>query len=289
MVTPAPAPVASPTPQVVAAPPTIREPTAPVAATATVEMPVRRGANDLQLGARAGVSFLAQRLVSDGSRPLSSYDVATAAPAVVATAAWLRHLGRARLGLDLAYRWAGAAGVRYTAPGVDVTLAVSSHTVDAAVVAGVRLGGERGVDLALRAGGHLSVDILVPDAALQLPSARVLGVAAGLVLDAPEPFAVSGHPVGLHLQATAIVPALTTQTRGLEDGTSARTWGVVASGELRVGLRRGRGGALLLALGYGYRLLRTRSEGTSPRDPTIAHADRGVLEQIATGGLLWSF
>ena len=242
--------------------------------------------NYFGIGVRAGVAILDQRFTSNGTGPLSNYEASTDAFGLAIGLGYQRAIGKYfRVGLDGGYTFAGAAGVRYhSADGSDPVLAVQTHTIDVGLRAGVHFNVIGGLDLGLRLGGEMQLNLIAASAKVPLPSDRVLGMTIGLSLDLPALFYLANRPFGLHAYGGGLVPADRAQTVGLEEGRASETLGAYFGGGLSYGLFKG----LALDALYSYSFAATHFVGQSRRNLTITSADRGSAQHLITLGLSYN-
>ena len=241
--------------------------------------------NAFLVGARLGVAVLGTRFTSNAQGPLTNYDGSTSAVAISVGAGWVRAVGATfRVGVDAGYSFAGGASVRaLTSDGSRIVLGVQSHEVGLGVAPGVHLSALGGLELRLRLGGLLQLNLVELSQKALLPSDRVLGMTVGAMVAAPALLVLRGHPLGLGLYAGAIAPADRAQTGNLEEGTSSTTVGGQAGAELQLQLWRGLG----LSASYAFSHLGTHFAGAAHRDANITTADRSSETHLATLGLTW--
>jgi len=244
------------------------------------------GNNYFGVGVRAGIAILSQRFTSNGTGLLSNYEANTNALGIAVGLGYQRAIGRYfRLGLDGSYGFAGAAGVRYhSSDGSDPILQVQTHTVDAGLRAGVHISKIGGVDIALRLGGELQLNLIQGSAKVPLPSDRILGMTIGLALDLPALFYLANRPFGIHAYAGGLVPADRGQTGGLEEGQASSTYGAGFGGSLTYSLYKG----LSAEAAYTYGFTATHFVGQARRNQTITSADRGSAQHLIGLGLSYS-
>jgi hypothetical protein len=186
---------------------------------------------------RGGVAILGQRVISDGAARLASYTFETTAAAVGVTLGFERRVGRRLvLGLDGNYAYAGGSGVRYQAPdGSTGILAVQQHNADAGGSLGVRFHALGGASLRARVGAVVVIDIVdLAAGAPPLPSDRVIGMHAGLLLDVPRLLSLGTRALGVRLGLAAIAPAQITQN--IQDGAALSVWGLAAGAGVSIAL-----------------------------------------------------
>jgi hypothetical protein len=244
------------------------------------------GANYFGIGARGGLAIINQRFTSNGTGALSNYEASTNAFGLTVGLGYTRGIGRYfRLGLDGAYSFAGAAGVRYhTADGSDPVLGVQTHTIDAGANLGLHFNVIGGFDIRARIGMDMNMNLIQASTKVPLPSDRVLGMAVGLAIDMPALFRIVGHAFGAHLYAGGIVPASRAQTAGLEEGKTSSTYGAAFGGMLSLQLYKGLG----LDFAYSYAFSATHFAGQAARNLTITSADRGSAQHLLTLGLSYN-
>ncbi len=245
------------------------------------------GNNFLGVAARAGVAIINQRFTSNGTGALTNYDAATNAVGVQVGMAYTRAVGRYfRLGLDGSYEFAGAAGVRYHATdGSQVLLEMQNHIIDFGAQLGVHLKAIGGLELRVRLGGEMMMDLIQGSAKAPLPSDRILGMTIGAGIAAPNLLQLANRPLGAHIFGWALVPAQRAQTIGLEEGTRSSTIGATFGGGLQYGLYRG----LSMGADYTYGFVITHYAGTAQRNTSITAADRGNSQHLITLGLAYNY
>lgn len=243
-------------------------------------------------GVRAGIGILSQRFTSNGTGTLSNYEASTNAfGAQVGLGVW-GAIGRYfLLGGDASYMFLGAAALRYIQPtdGAAVTLAVQAHTIDGGVSAGLHFGVVGGLNIRLRIGGQMILNLVQPDVRAKLPSDRIVGMTIGLGLGAPALFTIRGRPFGVSLYGGGLVPAQRAQTVGLEDGAQSTTFGAFFGGALsftvmQPSMERYKG-QLAIEAAYAYEFAATHYTGLSRRNNTITVADRGSAQHLISLGL----
>jgi SH3-like domain-containing protein len=254
--------------------------------TVTRQMPSQHGNNYFGVGVRAGIAILSQRFTSNGTGLLSNYESNTNAVGIQIGLGYQRAIGQYfRLGIDGSYGFAGAAGVRYrTADGSNPVLQVQAHAIDAGVRAGVHINKIGGVDIAVRLGGELQLNLIEASAKIPIPSDRILGMTIGLAIDMPALFYLSNRPFGLRAYAGGLVPADRGQTGGLEEGKLSSTYGAAFGGSLTYSLYKG----LSTEAAYTYGFTATHFEGQARRNSTITSADRGSAQHLIALGLSYS-
>jgi uncharacterized protein YgiM (DUF1202 family) len=254
-----------------------------------VATPAENGAgnNFLGIGARAGVAIISQRFTSNGTGALTNYDAGTDALGVQVGLGYTRAIGRYfRLGLDGSYEFAGAAGVRYhTTDGSQVVLGMQNHVIDFGAQLGVHINAIGGIELRVRLGGEMMVDLMQGSAKAPLPSDRILGMTVGAAIAAPNLLTLGHRPFGVHLFGWALVPAQRAQTIGLEEGTKSSTIGATFGGGLAYGLYKG----LSLSADYSYGFVLTHYTGQAVRNTSISEADRGNSQHLITLGLAYNY
>jgi opacity protein-like surface antigen len=244
------------------------------------------GNNYFSVGAKAGVAIINQRFTSNGSGSLANYDASSAALGAQVGLGYQRGIGRYfRLGLDGEYAFAGAAAFKYkAADGSNVTLGVQDHTIDAGASAGLHFNVIGGLDLGLRLGGELALNLIQATTKAPLPSDRVLGLTIGLGMALPAFATIADRPLGAHVVAMGLVPAQRVQTPGLEEGPSSSTVGFGVAAGLAYNLVKG----LYMNFDYSYGLVLTHFEGQARRNTTITAADRGNEQHLIVLGLSYN-
>jgi hypothetical protein len=223
---------------------------------------------DLQVG--AGVESVQHRVVSTSRLPLGSYE----ASAISAT---LGFSGRARLRLGRGWELAGDAGYQIASakPGLRVVIDDRTEELDLlreALDFGAQVGWRArsaGLAVLTRAGYHLESTDLRRGISVQLPSDRVRGPTAGLVLEALRVRRVVDVRLGLDV----LIRGNRDQTQGLREGTRSPTFGVyaAASTRFRIGASAG------IDLSYRLAHTQTRFQGESERLPDGAGATRSTM------------
>ncbi len=251
-----------------------------------------RGKVYLSPGVRAGIAILSQRFTSNGMGALSNYESSTNAFGAQVGLGVYGTVGKyAFFGGDASYMFAGAAQLRYILPtdGTAVTLAVQAHTIDGGVSAGVHFGVLGGLNLRVRIGGQMVLNLVQPDVRVKIPSDRVVGMTIGLGLNVPALFTLGGHPLGVSLYGGGVVPAQRAQTVGLEDGAQSTTFGGFFGGALSFLVMQPNldhyKGQLAIEAAYSYEFLATHYTGLSRRNNTITLADRGSAQHLISLGL----
>ncbi|HZS37814.1 MAG TPA: SH3 domain-containing protein [Polyangia bacterium] len=243
-----------------------------------------------------GIAILGTRFTSNGSGQLANYESSTSAFGIKIGVGYGRAIGKyLRLGLDGSYAFAGGAAVKYMfADGGSVQLGVQAHTLDAGVSAGVHLNVIGGLDIGLRLGMELQLNLIAPAVKAALPSDRVIGMTIGAGIAAPNLVRIAGRPLGLRIFGGGLVPADRAQTVGLEDGATSTTMGAFFGGGLSYGLfaqppAKKYVGQLALEFNYNYGIAATHYNGTSHRNTTITAADRGSAEHLIALGLAYAY
>jgi hypothetical protein len=241
---------------------------------------------------RAGIGILSQRFTSNGTGALSNYESSTNAfGAQVGLGVW-GALGKYfLLGGDASYMFLGAAALRYINPadGSAVNLPVQSHTIDGGLSAGVHFAVVGGLNLRLRLGGQMILDLVQPDVRAKLPSDRIVGMTIGLGIGAPALFTIAGRPFGVQIFGGGLVPAQRAQTVGLEDGAQSSTFGAFFGGGLSFTVMQPSmekyKGQLAIEANYFYEFVATHYTGLARRNNTITVADRGSAQHLISLGL----
>jgi uncharacterized protein YgiM (DUF1202 family) len=265
----------------------------------TVERGISRestSANTLSATAQAGVAILGQRFTSNGSGALTNYQADTDAFGLMIGLGYQRAVGKyLRLGLDGEYAFAGGGAVRYRTDAGNLILGVQTHTIDFGASAGVHFDVIGGLELGVRLGGEIGLNLIAPNLKAPLPSDRVVGMTIGAGASAPSLFRIAQRPVGLRIAGGGLVPADRAQTPGLEDGTSSTTYGAFFGGAVTFGLTapptpgKKYVGNLLLAASYNYNIAATHYTGQSHRNVTITAADRGSAQHLISFGLVYVY
>jgi len=242
-------------------------------------------AHAFAVGARIGVAVISGRFVSNGTGALTNYDGAASGVAVTVGGGWVRAIGtRFRIGIDAGYSFAGGAAVRaHTSDGNSVVLGLQTHELAIGVAPGIHLSALGGLELRLRLGGFLQLNLVELQKQALLPSDRILGMTIGAVLAAPSLLVLRGHPLGLTLYAGVVAPADRVQTGNLEEGTASTTVGGQVGAELGIALRPGLG----LSASYALSHLTTQFAGAARRNPAITSAERSNETHLASLGLTW--
>jgi hypothetical protein len=262
---------------------------------ATVERsaPSTPGANSFALGVTGGVAILGTRFTSNGTGLLANYESSTSAFAVTLGLGYGRTVGKYfRIGLDGSYAFAGAAGVRYRTTDGVLVLGVQAHDIEAGLSGGVHFNVIGGIDLALRLGMGLMLNLIAGSNRAPLPSDMVVGMTIGAGVSAPNLVHPAGRPLGLRLYGGGLVPATRMQTVGLEDGTNSTTVGAFFGGGVSYGLLtapRTYMSQLFLEADYHYGVALTHYSGTSHRISSITSADRGTANHLITLGLAYHY
>jgi hypothetical protein len=240
-------------------------------------------ANSFALGAEGGVAVLGQHFSSNGIGALTNYAGGTTAFAVGVNGSYARAVGsRYHVGVDAAYSFAGAAGVRYrTADGSNPVLGMQTHLVDGVVTAGARFGVLGGLDVSLHLGIGVVVNLVDMNPSALVPSDRIIGMTLAVSASAPELFTIAGRPVGLGVYAGALAPADRAQTVNLEDGTTSSTVGGKVGALARIKVWRG----LAVEGGWSWGFVFTHYTGQAHRNPSISVADRASDQHLITLGL----
>jgi Bacterial SH3 domain len=243
-----------------------------------------------------GIAILGSRFTSNGTGLLTNYESSTSAIGIKLAVGYGRSIGKyLRLGLDGSYTFAGAAGVKYMfSDGGSVQLGVQSHVLDGGVSGGVHLDVLGGLDLGLRLGFELALNLIAPSLKAPLPSDRILGMTIGVGVAAPNLFHIAGRPLGLRLYGGGLVPADRAQTVGLEDGATSTTVGGFFGGGLTYGLftpspAKKYNGQLALEANYNYEIAATHYNGASHRIASITTADRGSAQHLIALGLAYVY
>lgn len=255
-----------------------------------------RGKVYLAPAVRAGIAILSQRFTSNGTGPLTNYESSTNAfGAQVGLGVWGTVGRHFLLGGDASYTFAGAASLKYISPqdGSAIVLPTQSHTIDGGLSAGVHFGVLGGLNVRLRLGGQMVLNLIQPEVRTKLPSDRVLGMTIGAGAGAPALFYLGGRPFGVQLYGGGLVPAQRAQTVGLEDGAQSTTFGAFFGGGISYVVMAANPdkyrGQLALEASYGYEFVATHYTGLSRRNNTITLADRGSAQHLIALGVGWYY
>jgi hypothetical protein len=229
---------------------------------------------ELGLGYRAlGMDFS-----SNAAGGLTNYLLdADAITAVVGVDAVFR---RARMvyGVDGRFAFSDASpGIDYPGP-TGPSGKIPFHTVetDAGARGGIRV--QDAIDIALRAGLHYDAWLASNvDNAGMLPRERLLGVTAGVRIDAAP--AHSRFSIAARFDVLAL--GSRAQTPGLEDGTSSSAHAVWGGATFSYAL----GPRYALGLGYDFERAWTHWSGASQREPGVTSAQRVDSAQLVHLGV----
>lgn len=251
-----------------------------------------RGKVYLTPGVRAGIAILSQRFTSNGTGALTNYESSTNAFGAQLGLGIYGTVGKyILLGGDASYTFAGAAQLRYVSPadGSAINLPVQAHTIDGGVSAGLHFNVVGGLDVRLRLGGQMVLNLIQPDVRTKLPSDRIVGMTIGAGLAAPSLFRLGGRPFGLAVYGGGVVPAQRAQTVGLEDGPQSSTFGAFFGGALSFQVMQPNAekyrGSLAVEASYQYEFVATHYSGLSRRNNTVTVADRGSAQHLISLGL----
>jgi hypothetical protein len=194
------------------------------------------------------------------------------------------------LGLDALYAYAGGSKVRWRDPsGATLLCRIDEHRVDAGVTLGgfVPVGG--GLTLGVRLGGRMVMTAIQPLDPAPMPSDRLSGMTALVVLDAPALGRPGGHAIGVSLYGGGM-GGVRDENANLQDGRDRGTFGGLFGAALGVEVwRREHRGAVLLAASYGFDLTVSHFRGASTRDPSSDLGDLGSSEHRAMLGLSYGY
>ena len=236
----------------------------------------------LSLSARAGVALLGERFTSNALGYLTNYEASATAFAVAVEAGFRLPIGRlVLLGLDGAYRFAGATGFRVAAPGGDLVLGIERHDIDAGGTIGLRADLLGGMIVSLRAGVRLLLELIDQRSKAPLPSDRIAAMQVGLRLDLPSLLPC----FGVRIDGALIAFGSIAETGGLGEGQGAGTLGGTVGVEF--GYRFGNG--VGIDAGYRFTEVATDLSGPAERDPAITQARRSSTASLLTAGLSFAY
>jgi hypothetical protein len=230
--------------------------------------------------ARVGVGLVGQRFTSNASGYLTNYETSADAMALDLELGYHRAIGkRVFIGLDGAYRFAGATGIKVAAPDGGIVLGLQVHDLDAGATLGAHFAVLGGLDASLHLGARILVELLDQNAKALLPSDRYTFFAVGGRLEAPALW----RGLGARIDAQLLAPGSIAQTGGVGEGQSDGALGVAVGATAGYSVGHG----VTVEAGYRYALMTAHLDGASERNKAITAGDRSTVTHLFTAGIVY--